>query len=285
MAYFARLMHHTGIGLGGTSATQSQHKVAPLEVDVLQETGQPRHAGTPVAPREAEADSLLPAVPDMTTPEAPRTLNGQPLPANPLSPVPGLPARAQTLVPADRIAARDHRPSMPAAETQWAVPPSATNPAAGTAPAPEHVRQIDGIVEETRVQETRSIAAPDPEDVASVSPARARPSVVPRTGIQYLAEVREWVAASPARRDMAADHGGNTRAKLPDSGSATIEDTATAAPLRTETLSLNIGTIEVTVEEPPKPILSVLPNAASPRAAQPSTGPSDSRLSRRYLQA
>jgi hypothetical protein len=311
MSYFESLLSQSGIAVAAAPgpapvAAREAPSVEPIEVEAVRELGpdgrplpgdeSPALTGARLDPQASFQPGAVPApaVPqDPTTaatgapPEAPTTVRSAPDGALGSEAAPPAPP---VTTPRLEGAAPDGPRSQPAPgpETRQREPEAAHIGQAASRPPVEGPRRLEA---EAPMADSR-----DPEAAAKSAPAPRLESDPEASGPRTLAEVRTWVAATPAPGEIAAPAPGPTRATAIEATSGP-EPTELAPPMparqrETEPLrppapanvSLNIGAIELVVEAPPVPAASPQPPAPQRRQARASGG-AGFRLRRHYLRS
>jgi hypothetical protein len=161
--------------------------------------------------------------------------------------------------------------------------------------AADPVRGESGAVRATVERMAQDAAGPAQAARTEPSPAPAARESVARTFSERLAEVRAWVAATPAPGELADSvevwesqderatgvQGNTVSGRPPPSSAREVDALAAGAPSEVNHFTLSIGSIQLTVDEPPRPAPAA-PAAPSPRAA---ALPAASRLGSHYLRA
>lgn len=283
MRYFPSLLRQTGL-INSRRVTTSARRAAPstraLEVEEVRSVAPPpptagldrpaaattaEHAAAPIAARDLR---VQPA--PLTAAPAPLTKGAEPpRPIQEQSVGPGKPAEIRITPRTPPLPSPPpERPEVRTLSTMAALDASIRSPEAAEAIMPHHE------IHETETQ-PHPIAAPEP---------RMKPV--------YFAEVREWVAA-PLRNQPEP---GEVRvmkgppARPPQIFERTVRETSETSPSRqasapqTENLSLSIGSIHITVEEPATKTAEPARIAAPAAPAGAGESPFDAtRLSRQYV--
>jgi hypothetical protein len=255
MGYFSRLLRQTGVRIGNPTSRVRQRVEAAsppaLEVEEV------RVAGPPRAPAEPSGDE-----------RTSESGHGEPEPAaTPMS-------VADSSRPVDA--------EFP--ETPKSTKPPPAEPSEGGTPPQKR---------ETASPETTLAVSPPPEPVSAAAPEPEEEA------LRYVDEAVEWIAAGPSLAEERPAPGpapgeGLPPATLPARREAAVSPPSRAEPpealsiaaLRPEisNLSVSIGSIELTVEDPtgtsPAPIAAR--PTVTPEHAQP---PGLLRLTRHYLRA
>jgi len=257
MSYFSSLLRQTGLPSPGRSAPRT--RTQGLEVDEVQVA--PPRASTPIHKVAAVAASVSGDAP------APRAI-GAPEPA--------------TVHPTIRIAD-------PAGE--WREPSGLRKPDGSRHFLPKEVEEQPAQLSPMEVV-AMQVAVQEPvESTPRRSPEKA-PTEAPRPVIDeivtipqeearpiYLTDVREWVAATPVRKE---EPKATPEPEVIRSRPRVREKLQETEETYSENVTLSIGTIHVTVEGPAAPVAQSAP--PRPAAAAPRESPFDAtRLTRSFV--
>jgi hypothetical protein len=298
MPYFARLIQYTGMifrqanrlePASGHAAPQPE-SVPVLEVeevrdidttDQAQPVDEADHPAPPPVFQPTQADAPPPVPQEQPVGAEPDGVLHRPA-ATPLTgalPVPQAPAASQEqLAPPPP---RDTEAPVIAVSEIVEGGPTVLAPAPAATPPPRtgHSAEPAHPESDARQAVTRPVSAPPPQAL-----------------LPSLAEVLTWVAATPAGGDQEPPPG--ARAAMAAGTEAMPAPWHHPVPLLTrpalaptpaaepsQHFSLHIGTIQLTIEEPPQPAVDSTPAPVSPARPQPTPAPTSqtSRWRRHYM--
>jgi hypothetical protein len=309
MSYFESLLSQSGIAVaaapgGAPAAAREAPLVEPIEVEAFRELGpdgRPLSGDEPPASTGARLDPQAGLGPGTTPVPA--------VPEDPTTAATGAPREAPSTVRSapDGTVGSEAAPSVPPVATPRLEDAARDGPRAQPAPGPKTrqrepgAEQIGQVAAKPPVEGPRRVEAEAPtadsRGLATDAKGKSAPRPEPRleaSGPRTLAQVRTWVAATPATGEVAALAPGSIPATAVESASgrepAGMAPPAPARQRETEPLrppapanvSLSIGAIELIVEAPPVPAPAPQPPAPIRRQARAGGG-AGYRLRRHYL--